>query len=120
MRAPKQTHTRAKALRSALSLPEKVLWVRPRARAPDRPTFRRQHPVGPYVLDFYCSAACLCIEVDGASHSLGDRPQRDARRDAYLRRLGIKVVRIAASSVLDDPESMTDWIRMLAQERISQ
>ena len=117
MRAPDQTHERARALRSTLSLPEKLLWVRLRRREPDLPIFRRQHPVGPYVLDFYCASARLCIEVDGASHSMGDRPERDDLRDAWLRTQGIEVVRIAASSVLDDPESVTDWVRDMARER---
>ena len=117
MRAPDQTHKRAKALRSTLSLPEKLLWVRLRRRESDLPIFRRQHPFGPYVLDFYCTSARLCIEVDGASHSMGDRPERDERRDAWLRVQGIEVVRIAASSVLDDPESVTDWVRDMARER---
>ena len=117
MRAPDQTHKRAKALRSTMSLPETLLWVRLRRRDTDRPTFRRQHPVGPYVLDFYCALARLCIEVDGASHSMGDRPERDERRDAWLLANGIEVVRIAASSVLEDPESVTDWVRDMARER---
>ncbi|TAJ72240.1 MAG: DUF559 domain-containing protein [Phenylobacterium sp.] len=117
MRAPTQTHDRARRLRSELSLPEKLLWVRLRRRDPDRPTFRRQHPVGPYVLDFYCSDARLCIEIDGAMHYVGDRPERDARRDAWLREQGIEVVRIPASSVLQDPEDVTDWVRSLAFER---
>ncbi|HEX4710598.1 endonuclease domain-containing protein [Phenylobacterium sp.] len=117
MRAPTPTHARAKALRSTLSLPEKLLWVRLRRRDPGHPRFRRQHPAGPFVLDFYCSDGRLCIEVDGAAHSLGDRPERDERRDAYLRARGIEVVRIAASSVLEDPESVTDWIRQMAGQR---
>lgn len=48
---------------------------------------------------------------------MGDRPERDARRDAYLRAQGIQIVRIAASSVLDDPEAITDWIRDMAGQR---
>jgi very-short-patch-repair endonuclease len=110
---------RARKLRSELSLPEKLLWVRLRGRNKEHPTFRRQHPAGPYVIDFYCATARLCIEVDGISHSMGDRPQRDERRDAYLRSQGIEVVRIPASDVLDDPETVTDWVRILARDRIS-
>jgi very-short-patch-repair endonuclease len=117
MRAPKATHDQARALRLSLSLPEKLLWVRLRRRDPGLPRFRRQHPIGPYVLDFYCSDARLCIEVDGQAHGVSGRPERDARRDAYLRAQGIEVVRIAARSVLDDPESITDWIRQLAGQR---
>ena len=117
MRAPDQTHRLARTLRSTMSLPETLLWVRLRHRNTDRPTFRRQHPIGPYVLDFYCAAARLCIEIDGASHSMGDRPERDERRDAWLRAQGVEVVRIAASSVLEDAESVADWVRELARER---
>jgi very-short-patch-repair endonuclease len=117
MRAPKATHRRACNLRSELSLPEKLLWVRLRRREQGTLAFRRQHPVGPYILDFYCANARLCIEVDGASHSMGDRPQRDERRDSFLRAQGIEVVRIAASYVLEDPEQATDWIRRLAFDR---
>jgi very-short-patch-repair endonuclease len=83
----------------------------------DLPVFRRQHPVGPFVLDFYCSDASLCIEVDGGWHHVGGRPERDKRRDAWLAEQGIAVVRIPASKVLDDPESVVIWIRELARER---
>jgi len=117
MRSPTPNHAFAKKLRSELSLPEKLLWVRLRARKPGQPTFRRQHPIRPYVLDFYCSDARLCFEIDGASHGFGDRPERDDRRDAWLRAQGIEVVRIPASSVLDDPEAVADWMRTLASER---
>jgi very-short-patch-repair endonuclease len=71
---------------------------------------RRQHPIGPYILDFYCSEARLCIEVDGAWHGVGDRPARDQRRDAYLEALNIRVLRIPASSVLSDPEAVALWV----------
>ena len=85
-----------------MTLPETILWTALRGRSPDRPAFRRQHPVGPYVLDFYCARARLCVEVDGGWHAFGDQPQKDARRDAYLRSLGIQVVRCAAADVLED------------------
>ena len=68
-------------------------------------------------MDFYCSDARLCIEIDGEAHGMGERPQRDARRDAYLGAQGIEVVRIAARSVLEDPEAITDWIREMAGQR---
>ena len=91
--------------------------MRLRARAGEHPTFRRQHPVGPYVLDFYCADARLCVEVDGAFHHVGDRPQRDARRDAWLNGQGIEVVRIPAWWVLDDPGAVAEQMRALALER---
>jgi very-short-patch-repair endonuclease len=61
MRAPKKTVSNAQRLRRALSVPEARLWSRLRARAPGKPIFRRQHPIGPFVLDFFCSKARLAI-----------------------------------------------------------
>jgi very-short-patch-repair endonuclease len=64
--------------------------------------FRRQHPLGPYVADFYCASAKLVVEVDGESHSMGDRPSHDARRDRWLKEQGLRVIRIDAADVMDD------------------
>jgi very-short-patch-repair endonuclease len=119
MRSPTPNHAFARKLRSELSLPEKLVWVRIRGREPGRPIFRRQHPIRPYVLDFYCAAARLCVEIDGQGHGFGDRPARDERRDAFLRAQGIEVLRIAASDVLGDPESVVLWMLEAARERIA-
>ena len=62
--------------------------------------FRRQHPYGPYFLDFYCPEANLAVELDGATHDV--REELDAARDAYLLARGVETVRIA-NSWLDDP-----------------
>ena len=61
--------------------------------------FRKQHPAGPYVLDFYCDRARLCVEVDGPSHEL--TIAHDAGRDRYLERWGILTLRVPACDVLD-------------------
>src|SRR3546814_4404783 len=71
----------AKALRQSMPPPEIVLWLALRER-PGGFKFRRQHPSGSFVADFYCHVARLVIEVDGAAHDFGDRPGRDLRRDA--------------------------------------
>jgi very-short-patch-repair endonuclease len=76
MRAHLSTHRRAKNLRGRLSLPETLLWSRIRPRHPDCHPVRRQHPVGPYILDFYCSALKLGIEIDGYGHLMGDAPEQ--------------------------------------------
>jgi very-short-patch-repair endonuclease len=70
--------------------------------------FRKQHAIGPFVADFYCPAAKLVIEIDGATHD--DRPKLDAERDAYMASLGLDVVRIPATDVLADPEAVPDGI----------
>ena len=98
MRAPQKIITNAQRLRRSLSVPEARLWNRLRTRASGKPIFRRQHPIGPYVLDFYCAKARLAVEVDGMSHDMGDRPQRDMRRDTWLEKHGVTVVRIATQT----------------------
>ena len=76
----KTTMTRARALRRSLSLPEVILWQALRGRRLGDARIRRQHPVGPYILDFYCEAARLAVEVDGSGHE-----QQDQARHAKLR-----------------------------------
>ena len=114
MRAPPQTIAHARPLRRALSPPEARLWVRLRQRAPGLPTFRRQHPIGPYVLDFYCAKARLAIEIDGMSHDIGGRPERDPRRDAWLAARGVTVMRIAAGDVMRALDETVDGIVRMA------
>ena len=115
MRAPPTTIANARRLRRALSPPEARLWSRLRQRAPGLPTFRRQHPIGPYVLDFYCAKARLAIEIDGMSHDVGDRPERDLRRDAWLKARGVTMMRIPAGEVTTNfGETVDAIVRMAA------
>jgi very-short-patch-repair endonuclease len=118
MRAPTKTLDNAQRLRRALSVPEARLWNRLRTRAPGRPVFRRQHPIGPYVLDFYCAKARLAIEIDGMSHDVGARPQRDMRRDAWLEKRGVTAVRIAATDLTKQIDEAADAIVRMAAEKL--
>ena len=90
--------------------PEILLWSRLRVRAPGRPAFRRQHPLGPYILDFYCPKASLAIEIDGQGHGMGDRPERDVARQDFLERQGLRVLRYHASEVMTDPNGVAQSI----------
>ena len=116
---PSRTVTRAKALRGAMSLPEVLLW-RELKLAKSDVRFRKQHPAGPYVLDFFCARANLAVEVDGIAHNMGDRPQRDIERDAWLKQYRIEVVRIAAADVLRDPVAAAEAIIAVVKERLVQ
>jgi very-short-patch-repair endonuclease len=102
MDAARPVRDRAWIYRRAMSLPEVLLWQALRGRKLLGLHFRRQHPIGPYILDFFCGAAMLCVEVDGQSHDFADRPVRDERRDAWLLSQGIRTVRISASTILSD------------------
>jgi very-short-patch-repair endonuclease len=118
MRAPKKIVDSARHLRRKLTAPEAQLWSRLRTRLPGQPVFRRQHPIGPYVLDFYCAKANLAVEIDGIVHDMGDRPQRDARRDASLRKSGVTVIRIPAAELMYSLDEAADAIIRLAAERL--
>ena len=107
----------ARSLRRRMSLPEVKLWLILRTR-PNGIRFRRQHPVGPYVLDFYCPEAKLAVEIDGIVHDMGDRPARDDVRCEWLAGQGIETIRIAAKDVLIDAESVADGlVRMVLSRR---
>ena len=95
----------ARKLRREMSLPEVLLWQRLRGEQCGV-KFRRQHPIGPYVADFYCPARGTIIEIDGEAHSRGDRPERDAQRDEYLGEKGYRLIRIPAADVLRDPDEV--------------
>ena len=100
---------RARRLRKEMSLPEVKLWQRLRQR-PSGLKFRRQHPVGNFVLDSYCAQARLAFEVDGIAHDMGNRPARDQARDRWLEEQGISVVRLLAVDVLADGADVADAI----------
>ena len=93
--------------------PERYLWARLKSRD-DGIIFKRQHPIGPYVLDFFCYRAQLAIEVDGGLHDA----ERDALRDRYFEALGIHTYRIPATEVYRDADEAADGIVLLATERI--
>jgi len=86
-----------------MSLPEILLWQRLRG-SPEGIAFRKQHPIDPYVADFYCAASKLVIEIDGKVHDRGNRPERDENKAAFLTERGYDLLRIAAQDVLEDPD----------------
>ena len=89
--------------------PEVRLWVQLRRQAQGA-RFRRQHPYGPFVLDFYCDRAKLAVEVDGQTHWLGDAPLRDIERDEWLAGRGVRVLRLSAILIFQDMDAA---IRMI-------
>jgi very-short-patch-repair endonuclease len=110
MQAPDRTRNFARSLRREMSLPEVLLWNQLRRGGLKGAHFRRQHPFGPYVLDFYCATARLAVEVDGARHHDQGALTHDASRDAFLGRYGISTLRLPARVVLKDMTSALDTI----------
>ena len=110
VRASSHSHKRAKQLRGAMSPPEVLLWARLRMLRGEGPTFRRQHAIGPYVADFYCSAARLVVEVDGSVHTEDRQIAHDRRRDAYMRELGYEVLRVSSGEIMRNADEAADGI----------
>jgi very-short-patch-repair endonuclease len=101
-----------------MSLPEVLLWQAIRRKAVAGLRFRRQAPMGPFVLDFYCEEVRLAVEIDGYGHNMGDQPARDERRDAWLARRGVRVVRLPAELVLKDMDSAVRTIEARASSEV--
>ncbi|MCL4671388.1 MAG: DUF559 domain-containing protein [Sphingomonadaceae bacterium] len=99
----------ARRLRREMSLPEVLLWQQLKGK-PSGLKFRKQHPFGNLVLDFFCAEKRIAIEIDGMAHDVGDRPQRDFARDRWLASQKIDVLRIPASEVLGDPVAAAEAI----------
>ncbi|MAW98851.1 MAG: hypothetical protein CMN72_04220 [Sphingomonas sp.] len=99
----------ARKLRRQMSLPEVLLWQRLRG-AQAGVKVRRQHPIGPYVADFYIASARLVIEVDGQSHDVPQRAAFDAMRDQFLKENGYRVLHIRAQEILDGIEQVIEAI----------
>ncbi|MFC5373793.1 endonuclease domain-containing protein [Brevundimonas faecalis] len=110
--------SRARVQRRALTPPEARLWVCLRRCGLNDLKFRRQHPIGPYVLDFYCAEAKLAVEVDGATHARSDRVEHDRRRTAWLEQQGLLVLRIVAEDVRVHLGDVLTSIRSTAESRM--
>ncbi|MCR5886570.1 endonuclease domain-containing protein [Hymenobacter sp. J193] len=98
-------------LRSNLTPAEATLWKSLQNGQLDGRKFRRQHSVGPYVLDFYCPAERLAIELDGQGHFDVVGQGRDETRTAYLSSLGIYVVRVENKLVFEQLAWVLQGIR---------
>ncbi|WP_301750433.1 endonuclease domain-containing protein [uncultured Erythrobacter sp.] len=114
---PRDTLKRARKLRSEMSLPETMLWRELRKR-PGGHKFRRQHPAGVFVLDFYCAKARLDLEVDGWVHNRPARAEQDRNRSNFLSSQGIATTRVPAQRVLEDLEAVVRRIVVICDERI--
>lgn len=107
-RIVRQATVRARELRRASTPAEQALWTLLRRR-PWGYKFRRQHPKGPFFLDFLCVEAKLVIEVDGPYHVT--RRTRDQRRDEWLREHGFEVLHVSNDEALGDPGRILERIR---------
>lgn len=118
MRSQTITLKRARRMRRALTPPELALWSQLKGGRLGL-HFRRQHPAGPYILDFYCAEARLAVEIDGEAHGHDVQAAHDDRRDSWLGSQGIEVLRIPARYVKGDLSPALAMIRDAAARRIA-
>jgi len=105
----------ARSLRLDSTDAEHRLWYYLRARRSTGMKFRRQHPIGPYVVDLVCLRARLIVEVDGGQHQ--ERASIDQRRDQYLRSRGFLIMRFWNNDVLQRTAEVLEEIYKVTQAR---
>ena len=107
--------SRARSLRKNQTEAERTLWNAVRSKRLDGWKFRRQHPIGVYIVDFVCLERKLIVELDGGHHADGAQKSHDVNRDAWLEGRGYSVIRVWNLDVLNNLEgvllSVSDALR---------
>ena len=103
-RVTNQTRNKAVELRQNSTKPEQLLWPVLNRKQLGGLKFRRQHPIEPYIVDFYCASEKLVIELDGESHE--GKQAYDAKREEQLRKLGLKIFRFTNDDVIHNLEGV--------------
>jgi very-short-patch-repair endonuclease len=105
-----RTVLNARQLRRPLTASEQILWEAVRDGRLQGIKFRRQHPFGPYVLDFFCVKAQLAVELDGSIHEQAEQKEYDQERTAYLEEHGLRVLRFRNEEVEERLEDVVTRI----------
>jgi very-short-patch-repair endonuclease len=106
-------------LRADATDAEMLLWRRLRGRQLEDWKFRRQHPLGPFIVDFFCSRGRLAIEIDGGQHFEEEAQRYDAERSRFLERCGIEVLRFNNDQVLAETDAVLEVIASFLRARRS-
>ncbi len=112
--------SRARQLRHQLTDAEKALWQRLRDKQLSAFRFRRQAPIGDYIVDFACFASRLVIELDGGQHAEMSQQKHDQRRTAWLESQGFRVIRFWNNNVLQNTEGVVIEIARVLEELSSE
>jgi very-short-patch-repair endonuclease len=106
----KRLKPNARKLRGNMTDAEQKLWYRLRRKQINGWQFYRQKPLGPYIVDFYCAAAHLVVEIDGGQHFEPEHQREDQQRDAYLAGLGLRVLRFDNRQALLETDAVVEMI----------
>ena len=108
--------SKARQFRTEMSSSERILWFLMRKRQLGF-LFKRQVPTGPYVLDFYCPEASLCVEVDGEQHQFTQ--VADLRRDQWLQHRGVDTIRIPSLDLFEQSTKINRWLETIQSACVS-
>ena len=108
---PKTSRVFRRELRRNLTPAEALLWSNLKNSNLEGKKFRRQYGIGPYIADFYCPECRVIVELDGAVHAGPLATERDEKRTAYLKGLGIRVIRFENRAVFESIELVLNSIR---------
>ncbi|ESX80993.1 MULTISPECIES: endonuclease domain-containing protein [unclassified Mesorhizobium] len=111
---PSRQRKNAKSMRRAMTDAELKLWNELRAHRLMDLSFRRQVPIGPYIVDFACPTHGLIVEVDGSQHADVEHTERDRIRSAYLESSGWTILRFWNDDVIRDIDNVCQHIVMTA------
>jgi very-short-patch-repair endonuclease len=100
---------KAKQLRGNMTHAEEILWIHLK-KGINGFKFRRQHPIGLYIADFYCHKAKLIIEIDGSIHDKTEVKDNDVARENEIQRWGYEIIRFTNQEVLEQTEKVIDAI----------
>ena len=106
---------RAQQLRKTSTEAEKMLWTCLRNKKLEGLKFRRQHPIGRFIVDFYCHEKRLVIEVDGGIHNEAEIKERDEGREEELRSFGLTVLRFSNEEIINDMNIVLKKLKELIQ-----
>jgi very-short-patch-repair endonuclease len=109
----KRLKPNSRNLRSNMTDAEQHLWQRLRRKQINGWQFYRQKPLGSYIVDFYCAAAHLVVELDGSQHFTDNHQRADQQRDAFLQSLGLRVLRFDNRQVLLETDAVVEVIRQI-------
>lgn len=108
LQGTKSNLTLKRNLRREMTLSEKKLWLKLRGKQFKFLKFRRQHGIGPYVVDFFCPAKKIAIEVNGDIHAFEKQIEQDKRREDFLKELGIQIIRYTNNDILKNIEGVME------------
>jgi very-short-patch-repair endonuclease len=101
---------RSRALRRSMTDAERIVWYGVRAHRLNGASFRRQAPIGPFIVDFVCHDARVIVEIDGGQHFEDAHERRDARRDRFLADNGYRVLRFSTHDVMTNRSGVLEAI----------